>query len=138
VHPVITTADLVHLNNVARSRDFNQWIRDEYFEDVADPSGYYCMLAMLPHRIRRATRKRADAKRVGAHYRTAWWSVSDGEVLMGFLPTPPRGDAVASGLWPGSSPPRGTHTPKLLPMPGVRRGRAAVGPPFARTGRERR
>ena len=37
----------------------------------------------------------------------------------GFLPTPPHDDAVALGLWLVSSPPRGTHTPELLVMPGV-------------------
>jgi len=39
----------------------------------------------------------------------------------GFLPTPPRGGAVAFGLWLVSSPPRGTRTPECLAMPDVQR-----------------
>lgn len=47
-----------------------------------------------------------------------------------FLPTPPRGGAVGFGLWLRSSAPRGICTPELLPMPGVRIGKAPLWGPF--------
>jgi hypothetical protein len=85
---MVSTRRLHALNALARSYDYNQWVSEEFFTEVADPVGPHLCVYSTPHGLRQGSthntkRSRprvidtegADLIVTPSHYRTAWWDV---------------------------------------------------------------